>query len=64
MSKLGQTLDSTFVGNKHRFINHQADPYTNCQARTMFCNTVQRIGMFACKDIDVGEEIFFHYGLV
>ncbi|MCJ1385395.1 hypothetical protein MMC17_008518 [Xylographa soralifera] len=57
-----QTLDSTLVGNKLRYINHQAPPYANCQAKTLFCNTVHRIGMFACRNIDVGEEILFDYG--
>ncbi|MCJ1438247.1 hypothetical protein MMC27_007635 [Xylographa pallens] len=57
-----QTLDSTLVGNKLRYINHQAPPYANCQAKTLFCNTVHRIGMFACRNIEVGEEILFDYG--
>ncbi|MCJ1245215.1 hypothetical protein MMC30_002416 [Trapelia coarctata] len=57
-----QTLDSTLVGNKFRYINHQAPPYANCQAKTLFCNTVHRIGMFACRNIEVGEEILFDYG--
>ncbi|MCJ1471938.1 hypothetical protein MMC13_000579 [Lambiella insularis] len=57
-----QTLDSTLVGNKFRYINHQAPPYSNCQAKTLFCNTVHRIGMFACRNIEVGEEILFDYG--
>ncbi|MCJ1287583.1 hypothetical protein MMC26_006935 [Xylographa opegraphella] len=57
-----QTLDSTLVGNKLRYINHQAPPYANCQAKTLFCNMVHRIGMFACRNIEVGEEILFDYG--
>ncbi|MCJ1390602.1 hypothetical protein MMC18_003463 [Xylographa bjoerkii] len=57
-----QTLDSTLIGNKLRYINHQAPPYANCQAKTLFCNTVHRIGMFACRNIEVGEEILFDYG--
>ena len=52
------------MGNKLRFINHQPDPFVNCQAKTLFCNTVQRIGMFAAKDIDIGEEMFFNYGYI
>lgn len=59
-----QTLDSTLVGNKFRYINHQAPPYANCYPKTLLCNTIHRIGMFAYRDIDVGEEILFNYGLV
>jgi hypothetical protein len=57
-----QTLDSTLVGNKLRFINHQPNPIANVKPRTMFCNTVQRMGMYATRDIAVGEELFFDYG--
>ena len=59
---IGQTLDSTLMGNKLRFINHQADPFANCLAKLMLCNSVQRIGMFALKDIEIGEEMYFNYG--
>ena len=50
------------MGNKLRFINHQADPFANCLAKLMLCNSVQRIGMFALKDIGIGEEMYFNYG--
>lgn len=50
------------MGNKLRFINHQADPFANCQAKLLLCNSVQRIGMFALKDIEIGEEMYFNYG--
>ena len=50
------------MGNKLRFINHQADPFANCLAKLMLCNSVQRIGMFALKDIEIGEEMYFNYG--
>ena len=59
---VAQTLDSTRVGNKLRYINHQGDPYANCKAKVLLCGTVQRIGMFACQTIAVGDEILFDYG--
>ena len=61
---LDQVLDSTRFGNKLRFINHQADGYIfeNCYARITFCNYVQRIGIFAGKDIATGTELLFNYG--
>ena len=59
---IAQTLDSTSVGNKFRYINHQADPYANCRAKILLCNTVHRIGMFACQNINVGDELLFDYG--
>ncbi|KAL9121687.1 MAG: hypothetical protein Q9187_001753 [Circinaria calcarea] len=57
-----QTLDSTRVGNKFRYINHQADPHANCRAKILLCNQVHRIGMFACQNMSVGDEILFDYG--
>ena len=59
-----QTLDSTRVGNKFRYINHQSPPYANCKAKILLCDTVHRIGMFACQNIEVGDEILFDYGFV
>lgn len=49
-------------GNKTRFINDQDERQANCGARVVLCNMVTRIGMFAKRDIAVGEELFFDYG--
>ena len=49
-------------GNKMRFINDQNEGMANCRPRALLCNSVTRIGMFAQRDIDVGEELFFDYG--
>ena len=57
-------MDSNLVGNKSRYINHQAYPHANCQAKTMLCNTIHRIELFACRDIKAGEELMFDYGSV
>ncbi|KAI9660389.1 MAG: hypothetical protein M1821_009739 [Bathelium mastoideum] len=59
----GQEVDSTKAGNKMRFINNSEQEETmNCYAQTMLCNSVTRIGMYARRDIAVGEELFFNYG--
>ena len=56
-----QAVDSTHMGNKSRFINSEIDE-PNVQAKVLFCNGVQRIGMFAARTINPGEELSFNYG--
>jgi hypothetical protein len=58
-----QTIDSQRMGNKIRFINHAADSaLRNVYPRIMLCNLAHRIGMFAHRNIKIGEELFFNYG--
>ncbi|KAF2172109.1 hypothetical protein M409DRAFT_49856 [Zasmidium cellare ATCC 36951] len=57
-----QEVDSTFFGNKTRFINHATKAKCNVYARIIMVNTVHRIGMFAERDILAGEELYFDYG--
>ena len=59
-----QWIDSTYIGNKTRFINHQPKGKANVEPRILLCNMVHRIGMFAKRKIEPGEELFFDYGLV
>lgn len=53
-------VDGTNASNKFRFANHKDAP--NIWARTMLCNMVNRIGLWAKRDIAVGEELFLDYG--
>jgi len=44
-----------------RFINN-SKKHINCYPRKVLCNTVQRIGMYAKRDLVSGEELYFDYG--
>ncbi|KAF2436792.1 SET domain-containing protein [Tothia fuscella] len=60
-----QDIDSMKYGNKMRFINEPPpdDPgKQNCYPKTYLCNTVLRLGLFALRDLKVGEELYFSYG--
>ncbi|PAV89811.1 hypothetical protein WR25_20054 isoform A [Diploscapter pachys] len=57
------TIDATKKGNVSRFINHSCAPNACCEKWTV-PNTkgnVARIGFFALRDINKGEEITFDY---
>lgn len=57
-----QEIDSTYFGNKTRFINHIDGSKSNLRPLISMVNTVFRIGMYAKKNIRAGEEFFFDYG--
>lgn len=54
--------DGYRLSNKIRFINHSSDPtHQNCYVKLMLCNTVIRVGLYALREIQPGEELFFDY---
>lgn len=55
----GAVIDATKYGNFSRFVNHSCDP--NAETQKWIADKKLRIGFFAKKDIQVGDEIVFDY---
>ena len=54
-------IDAEPKGNLSRFMNHSCSP--NCETQKWTVNGDRRIGLFALRDIEPGEELTFNYNL-
>ena len=52
-------IDGGRKGNLARFMNHSCDP--NCVTQKWTVNGDTRVGLFAIKNIDPGQEFTFNY---
>jgi len=48
----------------YRYVNHSSYKYDNCIAKNYFDRGIYRIGLFALRDIQKNEELFFDYKIV
>lgn len=55
-------IDATFKGNPSRFLNHSCDP--NCKLEKWRVDGETRVGIFAAKDIMVGEPLTYDYRFI
>jgi hypothetical protein len=59
------TIDSQRIGHIARFINHACEP--NLISASVYIDhradlRLPRVAFFACKTIEAGSELTFHYG--
>nr|XP_018670067.1 histone-lysine N-methyltransferase NSD2 isoform X4 [Ciona intestinalis]XP_026692898.1 histone-lysine N-methyltransferase NSD2 isoform X4 [Ciona intestinalis] len=54
-------IDAGPKGNYSRFMNHSCDP--NCETQKWMVNGDTRVGLFALREIQDGEELMFNYNL-
>jgi hypothetical protein len=58
-----QEIDGSRHGNKMRFMNNsQRDENINVEPKSLLCNGLIRIGLFAKRDIGAGVELLLQYG--
>ena len=56
-----QYIDATKRGGKARFLNHSCNP--NCYVAKWVVGRRMRMGIFAKRDIEEGEELTFNYNV-
>jgi uncharacterized protein len=54
-------IDGNVGGDFSRFMNHSCEP--NCEAETSEIKGITRVFIQALRDIEVGEELVYNYGL-
>ena len=54
-----EVIDPTYKGNMARFINHSCDP--NCETQKWNVLGEISVGIFATKDMEIGQELSFNY---
>jgi uncharacterized protein len=57
LSDANLVLNAAIGGNDSRWINHSCDP--NCEA----VEERKRVFIYALRDVEAGEELFYDYGL-
>ena len=61
MLQAGEFLDATRLGGLGRFCNHSCNP--NCYVDKWVVGSQLRMGIFAKRRIDIGEELTFDYNV-
>ncbi|XP_015795908.1 uncharacterized protein LOC107372226 [Tetranychus urticae] len=55
----GMVIDGYRMANEGRFVNHSCEP--NCEMQKWSVNGYYRVGLFALRDIEPGEELTYDY---
>lgn len=55
------SIDARFMGNASRFINHGNAGEENLRSENVLSQGRYKIGFYAEREIEPGEELFFNY---